>query len=214
MKTIYWLLLTTVMLAACQGPATLHKARTSHSDKENYFASDIKRKIVYDASMRLDVKNVDSALVAAKEIAKKYEGYTQSIETSSTTIRIKNTRLNEAMHDLSKLGKIKWKTIKGDDVTEAYTDYQIRLDNAEKTRARYLELLNKATTVDEILKIEKELERLNENIDLIKGKMNRIDHLASFSTVTVYFQEKTKPGILGYPIIGIYKGIKWLFVRN
>lgn len=214
MKTMYWLLLTTVLLVACQTPETLHKERAALPDKGDYFESHTKRKIVYDASMRLDVKNVDSALVAAREIAKKYEGYTQSIETSSTTIRIKNTRLNEAMYDLSKLGKIKWKNIKGDDVTDTYTDYQIRLDNAEKARTRYLELLNKATTVDEILKIEKELERLNENIDLIKGKMKRIDHLASFSTVTVYFQEKTKPGILGYPIIGLYKGIKWLFVRN
>jgi hypothetical protein len=55
---------------------------------------------------------------------------------------------------------VKDKNIAGEDVTEEYRDLEIRLDSAEKTRQRYLELLNKAERVKEILKIEKELERL------------------------------------------------------
>ena len=46
-------------------------------------------------------------------------------------------------------------------------DLEIRLENAEKARNRYLELLDKAETVGEVLSVEKELERLNEKIDLI-----------------------------------------------
>ncbi|NBC05864.1 MAG: DUF4349 domain-containing protein [Bacteroidetes bacterium] len=63
---------------------------------------------------------------------------------------------------------------------------------------RYLELLDLAETVDEILKVGKELERLNETIDLLKGKMNRIDQLDAYATITVNLKERKKPGVLEY----------------
>jgi hypothetical protein len=99
-------------------------------------------------------------------------------------------------------------------VTDQYADFSIRLENAEKARMRYLELLEKAENVQSALLVEKELERLNETIELLKGQMNRIDHLAAYSTITVYLTEKKKPGVLGYIGIGLYKSVKGLFVRN
>jgi hypothetical protein len=48
----------------------------------------------------------------------------------------------------------------------------------------------------------------------MKGQMNRIDHLSTYSTITVYLKEKKKPGVIGYIGIGVYKAVKWLFVRN
>jgi hypothetical protein len=62
--------------------------------------------------------------------------------------------------------------------------------------------------------VEKELERLNETIELLKGEMNRINHLTAYSTISVYLKEKKKPGIIGYVGVGIYQAVKWLFVRN
>ena len=81
-------------------------------------------------------------------------------------------------------------------------------------RKIYLELLKKAENVETALKVEKELERLNETIDLIKGKMNRINNLAEYSTIVINLKEKKKPGIIGYIGIGLYHSVKWLFVRN
>lgn len=99
-------------------------------------------------------------------------------------------------------------------MTEDYLDFKIRLENAEKSRERYLELLSQAENVEAALKVEKELERLNASIDILKGKMNRIDHLSEFSTITVNLKEKKKPGPLGYIGIGLYRSVMWLFVRN
>ncbi len=112
------------------------------------------------------------------------------------------------------LEKVKSKNISGNDVTDEYTDYNTRLENAEKTRKRWPELLAKAVTVDEILKVEKELERLNTDIDLLKEQMNRMDHLEEIFNHNRISLRKTKPGIIGYVFVGIYKGVKWLFVRN
>ncbi|HWY37183.1 MAG TPA: DUF4349 domain-containing protein, partial [Bacteroidia bacterium] len=172
------------------------------------------RMMIYDASITVVTKNPDSAAVQVANLAKKYNGYVLSSGNTYTTIRVRSNLLKEALGEISGFGKVKSKTITGTDVTEEFTDYQIRLDNAEKARKRYLELLEKAANVGETLAVEKELERLNKEIDLLKGKMNRISHLVDYSTIHVYYPEKTKPGILGYVFIGLYKGVKWLFVRN
>jgi len=173
-----------------------------------------KRIIIYDASATLKVKNTDSANVRLKAIAEKYEGYAMSMGNKKTEIRVKADKLNNALNDISKIGKIRNKNIYGSDVTDEYYDYEIRLENAKKARQRYLELLSKAENVEATLKVEKELERLNGEIDTMEGKLNRLTHLSEFSTLTVYLQQRKKLGILGYISVGLYESVRWLFVRG
>jgi hypothetical protein len=172
------------------------------------------RKILYDADLTLTVETPDSTSSYIQAIAKRYGGYVNETGTYRSIIRVESQLLDAAIDDISQLGRLDRKSIRGQDVTETYLDYQIRLDNAQQARGRYLDLLDQAATVDEILKVEKELERLNETIDLLKGKMNRIDHLDTYATITINLRERQKPGILGYIGIGLYRGVRWLFVRG
>lgn len=180
----------------------------------NLYYGDESKKIIFSSSLTLSVKNVDSTSAAITTITNKYQGYVKEISTSSATIRIRTAALDSAMINLESLGRVDQKHFSGKDVTEDYSDYEIRLDNATKARDRYLELLAKAENVEAALLVEKELERLNGEIELMKGKMNRIDHLTAYSTITIYFHEKKKPGVIGYIGIGLWKSVKWLFVRN
>lgn len=191
----------------------------SSTEKSFYkakYVSDEKaeRMIIYNADLDLTVKTPDSANKAIGTIAKDLGGYVQSMGTHKTVIRIKSENLNKAIEAISKLGKITHKNLSGQDVSEDYFDLQVRVENAEKARKRYLELLEKAVNVDEALKVERELERLNKEIDLLKGKANKLQHLSEFSTLNIYLQEKKKLGILGYIAVGTYKVVKWFFVRN
>jgi hypothetical protein len=172
------------------------------------------RMMIYNASITIEAKNPDTVALRVTAIAKKYKGYVLSSSNTYTSIRILSSSLKDALNEIETFGKVKSKNIAGTDVTDEFTDYTIRLENAERARKRYLELLQKAVTVEETLKVEKELERLNGDIDLLKGKMNRINHLVDYSTIAVYHKEKVKPGIIGYVFVGIYKAVKWLFVRN
>jgi hypothetical protein len=106
------------------------------------------------------------------------------------------------------------KSISGLDVTDQFTDLKVRLDNANRTRARYLELLNKAANVTEMVSIERELERLNLDIDRLTGSINKLQHENDYSSITVYAYKGKKPGVVGYVFVGLYKGVKWLFVRG
>jgi len=230
MKTRYLfpiLILTILGISSC---ATERSSTTGYSyndaggassfGQNEYYKSDDDRdytypkKVIYSSTIDLTVKIPDTANVQIGAIAKKYNGYVQQCGTSTCVIRVEEKFLKNAMDDISLLGKVERKSSYGEDVTAQYSDYAIRLENAEKSRLRYLELLEKAENVQAALLVEKELERLNETIELMKGQMNRIDHLSAYSTITIYLKEKPKPGIIGYIGIGIFKSIKWLFVRN
>lgn len=172
------------------------------------------KKILFSATLSLSVSRPDSAVSRIAGTAARYKGYIQETGTYRSVIRVPAASLNPALADLSDIGKVRSKSVTGQDVTSEYLDHQIRLDNAQKARERYLELLARAENVEAALKVEKELERLNETIDLLKGHINRIDHLNEYSTITVYLKEKKKPGVLGYVGMGLYYSVKWLFVRN
>jgi len=172
------------------------------------------RVVIYNAYLSVEVKNSDSLNNQLTRLANKYEGYVLSIGTEKSVIRVKSVFLAEAISGITNSGKITRKTISGEDVTEEFYDSKVRLDNAHKARLRYLELLAKAENVDAALKVEKELERINREIDVLEGKIKRMEHLSEYSTITVNMEKKVKPGILGYVFVGLYKGVKWLFVRG
>ncbi|MFT5779574.1 MAG: hypothetical protein ACI837_002533 [Crocinitomicaceae bacterium] len=181
---------------------------------ENDISQRTAPKIIKAATLHLTVKNPDTANVLIAKIAAKYEGYVQETGTTMSIIRIQANYLDSAMIMTEGLGTIMRKYVSGKDVTEEYADFEIRLNNAELARKRYLELLAKAENVEAALKVEKELERLNGTIEMMKGRMNRMDHLVQYSTITFYLKEKKKPGVLGYIGVGLWKAVRWLFVRN
>jgi hypothetical protein len=172
------------------------------------------RKMIYNASISLLVKKPDTTNTYLVIIAKRYKGYVLNTGSTYTTLRVKADSLQMALKDIASLGKVKYKNIYAEDITEEYADLKIRLENAQKARTRYLELLAKAITVEETLKVEKELERLNTEIDLLEGKMNRMDHLEEYSTINVTLQQKVKLGPLGFTFKYLYKGVRYLFVWN
>lgn len=170
--------------------------------------------VIYNASMSLTVKKPDSVVSKIESIAKRYEGYLVSGGSNRAVIRVKSEFLNQALRDIGMLGKVSYQNVYGDDVTEQYANDRIRLDNAYQARERYLELLKKAEDVQAALAVEKELERLNGEINLLEGNIKRIEHLVNYSTISIDINERKQPGILGYVFIGLYKGVKWLFVWN
>ena len=163
--------------------------------------------------MDIRVKNTDSTNTRLAAIAKRHGGYVVSLAEHQSMIRVRATALDSAITAASALGKVRWKSIGGKDVTEEYVDQELRLDNARKARDRYLELLKQAENVQAALLVEKELERLNGEIELLEGKRMKLRHLSEMATLSVDLQQKEKLGPLGYVCVGAWKGVRWLFVR-
>jgi seryl-tRNA synthetase len=79
-------------------------------------------------------------------------------------------------------------------------DLDIRLKNLSVQEERYRQLLNKATEMEEILKIENELNRMRTEIERLQGRQKRLDQQINYSTITAEFRQP-EPIISGTPDI-------------
>lgn len=213
------ILLVLPLLAACTSSRYASPERSGDvAQVQAEFGEDIvhtpDRKVLYAANLTVVVAEPDSAVARTVALAKNYGGFMSSTSSASARIRVPADRFEAAMVEIETFGKLRAKYVSGDDVTDQYLDLGIRLDNAEKSRARYLELLARAETVEAALAVERELERLNEVIDRYKGQRQRMDQLERFSTIDVTFPQKAKLGPLGVVFKGLYSGVRWLFVRK
>lgn len=177
-------------------------------DSENH-----NRLIIYNASLTLTVKKCDSLIGDFERLAKYHGGYLSSFSNDRAILKVRTDRLNTALKEFSNFGQVSSQAIHAQDITTAYKDLELSLENSEKARLRYLELFNQAKTVNEMLTIERELERINGQIDRTKAQINNYDQRIQFAEIVVHVKEKVKPGVLGYIGIGLYKSVKWLFVR-
>ena len=209
MKTLFSLSFA-VLLTSCTAsykssdPASFYRgesANVTFVDKnievddyedQNKTEETIERKIIYNASLTLEVDSSQTAKVKILAMTKEYNGFMVRSNTNSITVRVPSSDLESALVRFKGLGKLVNENQSGQDITEQYFDIQLRLDNAEKSRSRYLELLNKAETVEEILKVEVELERLNEKIERFKGKMKSFNNQVDFSKISVRFQTQNR----------------------
>jgi len=188
---------------------TVKTAEMSEPDDETF-----RRIIISTADLRLETENPDSVHSRTVEVALDCGGYVLNSTPDQTSIRLPATEFHEALTEIEGLGAVVDKKISGNDITEKYRDLEIRLANALKTRGRYLKLLDEANNLQEIFRVEKELERMNHEIETLKGQINRLSHLTRYSTITVNTRQKTRSGPVGYALESVYKGVKWLFVRK
>jgi hypothetical protein len=214
--TTFCFLLLALILASCAGS---RDASTAYSNtryltdgKAQYAPGE--RVVQYAATLELKVREADSTNVHLRAIAEKHQGYVVSLADGRSVIRVKQPELAAAVDEVAALGKLRSKAFKGEDVTEQYVDLTARLENARRARERYLQLLQQAENVQAALAVEKELERVNGDIESFEGKLNKLTHLADMATITVQLQEKEKLGPLGYVFVGLWKGVRWLFVRG
>jgi len=76
-------------------------------------------------------------------------------------------------------------SISGQDVTEEYVDLQAQLTNLEATADRVRSFLDEARTVEEALDVNRELGRLEGEIERITGRMKYLESSARQSLVSI-----------------------------
>ncbi|MBN1123819.1 MAG: DUF4349 domain-containing protein [Sedimentisphaerales bacterium] len=152
---------------------------------ENPFA--LQRLVIYNGVIHVVVDRIADSIEQVKTDVEAVGGYMQAMTGTSITVKIPAAKFEALITRIESLGEVTHKDIKGTDVTEEMRDLKIRLANAETVRDRLTALLDKAEKVEDAIKIEKELERVTETIELLKGKIAAMENQIAFSTLTVRF---------------------------
>jgi hypothetical protein len=156
------------------------------------------RKIVKTGSMTLEVGNITETMDEVAEMADELNGYVVSSYkheyewgvSGYITIRVPSEKFDEAFARLRQLAiAVPYETSTAEDVTEEYVDLEAQLSNLLATEAQYLALLEKAETVEEMLKVQKELSNVRGEIEQIEGRMKYLEQTSETSLIEVNLQE-------------------------
>lgn len=112
---------------------------------------------------------------------------------------------------MKQLGDVENEEVIGLDITDSYRDNLIKLESLKKIKIKYQDLIAKAVNVQDMLAIEKELERINVEIEKLEGSKRASDMMVQYSSIYINFNTE-KPGPLGWIFYLGYKAIKWLFI--
>jgi Domain of unknown function (DUF4349) len=150
------------------------------------------RLLIRDAGLVIGVANHEEAVRRAQAVAGELGGYAQEAATSQVVLRVPADRFDEALVRLSALGIVSDRKVQARDVTDAYADLQLRLKTKRATLERLQALLGRAEKVEDLLKIEKELERLTVDVERLEGALRLMAHRVSMSKIAVEFIESTQ----------------------
>ncbi|WP_135610840.1 DUF4349 domain-containing protein [Methanococcoides sp. AM1] len=179
----------------------LYDAPSNVADSGEATGSSITRKVITTSDVSLEVKNAPEAVDSIGAIASEYDGYVSSSSVYDTyygdsesmsgyiSIRVPAAEHDTVIDRIEALGKVTSKSTSGVDVTEEYIDVEARLSNLEKQEQRLQEILEMATTVEDVLEVEKELSRVRGEVESLTGRLNYLNDRIDFSTITVSVSE-------------------------
>ena len=151
------------------------------------------RMIIHQARISTNVKDLKKAQHNMEQRVKDYGGYIvesnvylESDETSSGKMIVRipekhfETFLSEAEVEASKILE---KNVTGQDVTEQYVDISSRVKSKRAVEERLLAFMKDAEKTEDLLKISNDLAKVQEEIEVLVGKMKYLENQTSFSAI-------------------------------
>jgi len=164
------------------------------------------RLVVFTAQLELEVEDVEATVDAVRLLAESHGGFVSSVNTrnerGSITIRVPQRRFHDAVEEIEGLGEVESRNLQGEDVTEEYVDLQAELTNMERQELRLLDIMEMGDTVESVLKVERELERVRGRIESLQGRINYLDSRVELATITVNLNlepEEPEPHLAWFP---------------
>jgi predicted O-linked N-acetylglucosamine transferase (SPINDLY family) len=182
---------------AKQMPESGGKVETSMSlsDEAAPIEDVANRMVIKSSNLSLLVTKVDDA---QKKILKKiedYGGYMVSVElsnpqdvaTATVIVRVPAKTLDQALEYIRSVStKVISENLEGYDVTDEYTDLQANLDTLNKTKAKFEQIMDRASLIPDIIEVQRELISIQSQIDSIKGQQQYYEKNAEMSKITIY----------------------------
>ncbi len=181
------------------------------------------RKLIKTGNISFECEDITASTKFIKRFVETHKGYISTERedkqdgniSKHLQIRIPNTAFNTFVSQLNThAGSFDSKEISVADVTEEYVDVAARLKTKKEVEQKFIQILSKAKTVQEILNIEKEIGEIRSEIESVEGRLKLMDSQISFSTLNIDYYTKTESEF------GFFKSIKkalvggWEMLRN
>ncbi|MCE3278574.1 MAG: hypothetical protein K0S44_765 [Bacteroidetes bacterium] len=199
-------------------PVTSDFAGNSENDKKQLElnGSTPKEKIVEKirktADLNITVDDYHQARASIEKIVKSGRAYISGENEQNNTynisnsmvIRVANKDFDSMVSNISFIkGNVNSKNVYTEDVTAEFVDITARLKSKKEVEKRYLEILQKANKVSDILEVEDQLRVIREEIEAKEGQLKFLNDQVDYSTINLSFHQdfeytpEARPGFFG-----------------
>jgi Domain of unknown function (DUF4349) len=153
----------------------------------------VDRSIIYTGLITVQVADVEEAAAAATAVAERYQGFvggdrrTASSEDraqATLILRIPSDSFAVAVADLAGLGEELSRELQTQDVTEEVVDLETRIAGAESSVERTRDLMERARSIDDIVRVEAELSERETALASLQARQRELSDLTALSTIT------------------------------
>lgn len=165
----------------------------------------VNRKIIQNGRIQINIDDYEEVVNGLKQYINENKGYIENLETmyhsydradkdnslkyGNLIIRVPENTFDKIFSYLRNLGEVIDENISRNDITKEYYDTKSRIENLKIQEERLRDIMKSASKVEDILKIENELRRTREEIDINIGTVQNWDSLVNMSTITVEIRE-------------------------
>jgi len=170
-----------------------------------------KRKIITSGEIRFEVVDLPGAEQQVRELMMRHNGFLDEERRTEGqrqtfnywTVRIPSDKTTAFVRALEKqFSPFDRKNISSQDITEESIDVEARLKTRKALEKRFLELLDRANKIDEILRLERELSEVRGEIESLEQHLKRLDNESSYSTIHLEFYVEKTPARRFFQKIG------------
>jgi len=167
-------------------------------------ANAIQRRIIRNAFMKVETnEELSSTELYAILLshATYLGGHEHSSESQSrerfsmvqATLRLPPEKLDEFMSYVGEHGDVKTSRVESDDVTAEFYDLQTRLETKRSTLEAYFTLLRNAAETEDIIRIQRVIDGIVEDIEAVEGRLRVLRGLTEMSTVRLEITQVFDP---------------------
>lgn len=173
------------------------------SISESGLVETTERKVIKTANLNLQTLDFDGFAAALDLKIAESGAYLQYADVSGTdyyggskranyTVRVPEANFNLFLSGLEGIATVVNKTLGEQDVTLSYVDTEAHIRTLEIEQERLFALLEKADTLDAIIRLEQRLSEVRYEIESYQAKLRTYDDKITYSTVKIYVYEVTK----------------------
>lgn len=161
----------------------------------------IDRKVIRNADLQLETAEPEEAQRKISGIADAKGGYVvesnqstsdlqiKKRDTVTMTLRVPADRFQSALDEIrSTADTVLMETVKGEDVTEEFIDVEARLKAQKALEQQYLEIMKRASSVEDALYVQGELAEVRGEIEKVEGRKRYLENQSSLSTIKIKLQ--------------------------
>lgn len=159
--------------------------------------SPAERMIVRNADIRLESGTPEETQTKISDAVKAAGGFVIESSQSSTDagtgrdtvtmkIRVPAEKFDGTLTEIrNSADRVVIETVKGEDVTEEFVDVEARLAAKRALEQQFIEIMKRANTVEDALKVQTELGEVRSEIERIEGRKRFLQDQAALSTIDV-----------------------------